>query len=65
MLIILVDLFTTGHGYEPIMIDRSPPIAGNVLDGDRLRNDRAFQADDDKICVQWIDFFDPESGLDR
>jgi hypothetical protein len=65
MHIILVELFTAGHGDEPIMIDKSPPIAGNVLDGDRLRNDRAFQADDEKICAQWLDFFDPESGLHR
>ncbi|XP_053407458.1 uncharacterized protein LOC123547213 isoform X2 [Mercenaria mercenaria] len=60
-----VELFTAGHGDEPILIDKSPPIAGHVLDGDRLRKDRAFQADDDKICAQWVEFFDPESGLDR
>ncbi|KAH3823846.1 hypothetical protein DPMN_125669 [Dreissena polymorpha] len=62
---ISVDLFTAGHGDEPILIDRSPPIPGTVMDGDRLRRDRQFQADDHKICAQWIDFFDPESGIDR
>ncbi|XP_052219885.1 uncharacterized protein LOC127837088 [Dreissena polymorpha] len=60
-----VDLFTAGHGDEPILIDRSPPIPGGVMDGNRLRRDRQFQADDHKICAQWIDFFDPESGIDR
>ncbi|WAR20843.1 hypothetical protein MAR_014817 [Mya arenaria] len=60
-----VELFTAGHGEEPILIDKSPPIPGNVMDGDRLRKDKQFQADDHKICAQWIDFYDPESGIDR
>ncbi|WAQ98196.1 hypothetical protein MAR_022569, partial [Mya arenaria] len=60
-----VELFTGGHGEEPILIDKSQPIPGNIMDGDRLRKDRQFQADDDKICAQWIDFYDPESGIDR
>ncbi|WAR20850.1 CRB-like protein [Mya arenaria] len=60
-----VELFTAGHGEEPILIDKSPPIPGNVMDGDRLRKDRQFQADNHNICAQWIDFYDPESGIDR
>ena len=64
-LYISVDLFTAGHGEEPILIDRSPPIPGVVLDGNRLRRDRMYQAAIDRICAQWIDFYDPESGIDR
>ncbi|WAR20773.1 DNER-like protein [Mya arenaria] len=60
-----VELFTAGHGEEPILIDKSPPIPGNVMDGDSLRKDRQFQADDHIICAQWIDFYDPESGIDK
>lgn len=59
-----MELFTSGHGHDPVMIDRSPPIAGHVLDGDRLRRDRAYQSEDFKICAQWRDFFDPQSGID-
>jgi len=47
------------------MIDRSPPVPGDVIDGDRLRKDRQYQSDDKSICAQWIDFHDPESGIDR
>lgn len=60
-----VDLFTAGHGDEPILIDKSPPIAGHVLDGNRFRQDKMFQSDSNKICAQWVDFYDPESGIDR
>ena len=62
---ILVDIFTTGHGKEPILIDRSPPLAGYVIDGDRLHNDLQFQSDSKPICAQWLNFYDPESGIDR
>ena len=45
------------------MMDRSPPIAGDVLDGDRLY-DRIYQPRDDRMCAQWIGWYDPESGID-
>ncbi|KAL4222206.1 hypothetical protein ACF0H5_018244 [Mactra antiquata] len=60
-----VDLFTSGHGDEPILIDKSPPNPGTVLDGKRLQSDRQYQSDNKTICAQWVDFFDPESGIDR
>lgn len=60
-----VSLFTAGHGDEPILIDKSPPIPGIVLDGDRLHQDRQYQSEDNRICAQWKDFYDPESGIDR
>lgn len=58
-------MYTAGHGDEPILIDKSPPIPGIVLDGDRLAQDRQYQSEDDKICAQWKEFYDPESGIDR
>lgn len=60
----VVDLFKAGHGDEPILIDRSPPIPGAVLDGELLRQDIMYQSDPTKICAQWVDFYDPESGID-
>ena len=60
-----VELFTAGHGDEPILIDKSPPLPGDVLDGDRLQRDLKYQSNDRRICAQWVDFYDPESGIDR
>lgn len=60
-----VDLFTTGHGDEPILIDRSPPFPGTVIDGDKLEGDLRYQYDDKQICAQWRDFYDSESGINR
>ena len=62
---LLVELFTAGHGEAPIMIDRTPPTPGDVLDGQWLRKDIQFQADDRRICAQWVDFHDPESGISK
>ena len=64
-LVVIVDLFTAGHGDEPILIDKSPPLVGRVLDGDILQRDLRYQSDDKRICAQWTDFYDPESGIDR
>ena len=55
---------TAGHGEQPIMIDPSPPIAGDVLDGDQLY-DLDYQPYDHMMCAQWLRWFDPESGIDR
>ena len=65
LFLVLVDLFTAGHGDEPILIDRSPPLVGKVLDGDVLQKDLRYQSDDKRICAQWTDFYDPESGIER
>ena len=61
----IVELFTAGHGEAPIMIDRSEPISGDVLDGQQLRKDSQFQSEDRRICAQWLDFHDPESGINK
>ena len=65
MCFIAVDLFTAGHGDEPILIDKTPPEVGTVLDGNKLQKDLRYQADNRQICAQWLNFFDPESGIDR
>lgn len=49
----------------PIMIDKSPPLVGDVFDGDKLDKDIQYQHQTDKICGQWKNFFDPESGIRR
>ena len=61
--IFTVDLFASGHSSQPIMIDKTPPVVGNVLDGDRLRRDLQYQNQTGWICAQWQSFYDPESGI--
>ena len=56
---------TSGHGEQPIMLDPTPPEIGHLLDGDVHLQDMEFQSYDDQICVQWYEWFDPESGIDR
>lgn len=62
---VVVGLFKAGSGPEPILIDRSPPIAGNVLDGDVIHHDIMYQSSDKEMCAQWTGFYDPESGIDQ
>ena len=61
--ILLVKLFTTGHGSKPLLVDKTPPTAGTVLDGPVIRVDNSYQADISSICAQWPGFFDTESGI--
>lgn len=63
--ITLVGLFTTGHSDNPILIDRTPPVAGHVVDGDVMDADLQFQSRNNTICAQWTMFYDPESGIDK
>ena len=58
-------MLTAGHGAEPIMIDTTPPVVGYVLDGDVHLQDLNYQPYDDRICVQWYEWFDAESGIER
>ncbi|XP_061188852.1 uncharacterized protein LOC133197029 [Saccostrea echinata] len=60
-----VGLFKAGSGPEPILIDRSPPVAGQVLDGHVVHHDLTYQSTYKEICAQWKGFFDPESGIDH
>lgn len=59
-----MELLTAGHGKQPIMVDPTPPIAGEVLDGDQLY-DIDYQPYDHRMCAQWLNFYDPESGIKR
>ncbi|CAG2189848.1 unnamed protein product [Mytilus edulis] len=58
-----VDLFKTAHSDNPILIDRTKPVAGHVLDGGVMDVDMKYQSDSSKVCSQWNGFYDPESGL--
>ncbi|XP_062588035.1 uncharacterized protein LOC134249704 [Saccostrea cucullata] len=60
-----VGLFKAESGPEPILIDRSPPVAGQVLDGHVIHYDLTYQSTYKEICAQWKGFFDPESGIDH
>jgi hypothetical protein len=46
----------------PIMVDTSPPVPGDMLDGDALR-DLQYQPYDHRMCAQWPGCYDPESGI--
>ena len=52
----------TGHAF---LIDRTPPVAGQVNDGHYHLHDLYFQSSDLIICVNFEDFYDPESGISR
>lgn len=60
-----VDLFTSGHSDDPILIDRTAPVAGVVLDGSTIDEDEAFQAKTEEMCASWKSFYDPESGISQ
>ncbi|XP_070573717.1 uncharacterized protein [Ptychodera flava] len=58
-----VELTTVGHAPSPIIVDRSPPIAGQVFDGTVIDHDIDFQSFSDKLCVSWSGFYDEDSGI--
>ena len=60
-----VDLFTSGHSDDPILIDRTKPLAGAVFDGSKMDEDEAFQSKSNEICASWKGFYDPESGISQ
>ncbi|XP_062567667.1 uncharacterized protein LOC134229900 [Saccostrea cucullata] len=60
-----VELFTAGHSDDPILIDRTKPYPGKVLDGSTLDEDEAYQSKTNEICASWKGFYDPESGISQ
>lgn len=60
-----MELFTAGHSDDPILIDRTKPHAGKVLDGSTLDKDETYQSKINEICASWKGFFDPESGISQ
>ena len=47
------------------MVDTTAPTVGDVLDGDTYMEDMMYQPYDDRMCAQWLNWFDSESGIDR
>ncbi|XP_070555133.1 uncharacterized protein [Ptychodera flava] len=45
------------------MVDINPPIAGCVCDAADHGIDIDFQSSPNRICANWQDFYDPESGI--
>ncbi|XP_062598765.1 uncharacterized protein LOC134260192, partial [Saccostrea cucullata] len=60
-----VELSKAGHSDDPILIDRTNPIAGEVLDGSTLGQDQTYQPENNRICASWKGFYDPESGIEE
>ncbi|KAK3612537.1 hypothetical protein CHS0354_024514 [Potamilus streckersoni] len=60
-----VDLRTEGHADQAIIVDITPPEAGTVYDGPIYKTDLMFTKDKDQICSNWLNFFDPESGIGK
>ncbi|XP_064643636.1 uncharacterized protein LOC135497734 [Lineus longissimus] len=58
-----VDMFTEVVADSPIMVDRSPPLAGSVFDGETVHVDQRYFKYQRKICASWLGFSDPQSGL--
>ncbi|XP_033637723.1 uncharacterized protein LOC117298529 [Asterias rubens] len=58
-----VDLRTVEHADEPILVDDTPPIAGDLFDGPYAGRDLAFTKDRNEICGNWYNWFDPDSGI--
>ncbi|XP_070573548.1 uncharacterized protein [Ptychodera flava] len=60
-----VNLRTIGHAESPIIIDTSPPTAGEVFDGRVHDHDIDYQNKADELCVSWHNFFDVQSGVEK
>ncbi|XP_070562332.1 uncharacterized protein [Ptychodera flava] len=60
-----VDLYETGHAPIPVVVDTSPPAAGDLFDGPLHGIDIEYQSTQHEICANWQDFYDPESGIDK
>jgi hypothetical protein len=61
-----VDLMANYPGTNVFMIDRSPPLPGEVNDGRHEGYDMYFESTrDGKVCLNWDGFHDPESGISK
>ncbi|XP_052806219.1 uncharacterized protein LOC128235437 [Mya arenaria] len=60
-----VDLHVVERANRAILLDASPPIAGVVNDGEIYAEDLQFTKYTDKMCTNWHDFHDPESGISK
>ena len=60
-----VDLRASGHSRKPIVVDTTPPIAGEVFDGPHKRKDWKFQSSAVELCASWDGFYDEQSGISK
>ncbi|XP_076086943.1 uncharacterized protein LOC143057517 [Mytilus galloprovincialis] len=58
-----VDLRTTVVADSPIIIDKTGPFSGAVMDGPVHDEDLLYTKYSDRICSNWLHFYDPESGI--
>ncbi|KAK6192291.1 hypothetical protein SNE40_003784 [Patella caerulea] len=58
-----VQLASIKSSDRPLIIDITPPIAGQVFDGPIYKHDQSYTKYNNKLCANWIDFYDPESGI--
>jgi hypothetical protein len=61
----LAGLHTVIAADTSFTVDRTPPIAGQVYDGSNLGMDSQFQDRQDSVCVNWVGFSDPHTGIGR
>lgn len=61
----IVGLSVTGSSDAPILLDSSAPVPGHVMDGSVFGQDICCQKNVTHLCAQWIDFYDPDSNIDR
>ena len=48
---------------EAITVDRTPPLAGTVNDGEIVGTDIDYTDSTTQLCVNWQGFSDPDSGI--
>ncbi|XP_019616821.1 PREDICTED: uncharacterized protein LOC109464310 [Branchiostoma belcheri] len=58
-----VNLRAVAVADNPIVVDRTGPIAGEVYDGDQVGDDLQFINMADLVCANWKDFYDEDSGI--
>nr|XP_006820036.1 PREDICTED: uncharacterized protein LOC102804939 [Saccoglossus kowalevskii] len=59
-----VDLNEIGYADLPVIVDTTPPTAGDLFDGLIHGIDIDYQNSESYICANWQDFSDAESGID-
>ncbi|VDI54125.1 Hypothetical predicted protein [Mytilus galloprovincialis] len=58
-----VDLRKIGVANQAIIVDNTPPIAGQVMDGSEQGTDLQFTKEYQQLCSNWRHFYDQESGI--
>ncbi|KAK7460764.1 hypothetical protein BaRGS_00038811, partial [Batillaria attramentaria] len=48
---------------DGVLIDITPPVPGNVSDGENAEKDEDFTSEAATMSASWAGFYDPESGL--